>query len=157
MLTYTHTNIHTRIHTYIHTHIHTYIHTYTHIYTYIHEAFLYYQLRRAKKKLLSKERIYIQWRNENFSVVSSSISMPMIPIYCKNLKKSSSLEPHGRWPGNLVCSIGCSSTTMFVQIITIGWPWHILWRGQIWSLMLLYGKKVKQWIFQKLLSSIVWN
>ena len=25
-----------------------------------------------------------------------------------------------------------------------------LWQGQIWSHMLLYGKKVKQWIFQKL-------
>ena len=26
-----------------------------------------------------------------------------------------------------------------------------------WSLMLLYGIKVKQWIFQKLLSSMIWN
>ena len=28
---------------------------------------------------------------------------------------------------------------------------------QIWSFMLLYGQKVKQWIFQKLLSSVIWN
>ena len=28
-------------------------------------------------------------------------------------------------------------------------------QGQIWSFMLLYGKKVKQWIFQKLLSSMI--
>ena len=27
------------------------------------------------------------------------------------------------------------------------WHWPILRHGQIWSLMLLYGKKVKQWIF----------
>ena len=33
----------------------------------------------------------------------------------------------------------------------------ILQQGQIWSLMLLYGKKVKQWIFQKLLSSMIWT
>ena len=29
--------------------------------------------------------------------------------------------------------------------------WPILQQGQILSLMLLYGKKVKQWIFQELL------
>ena len=32
-----------------------------------------------------------------------------------------------------------------------GLTWPILRQGQICSLMLLYGKKVKQWIFQKLL------
>ena len=36
----------------------------------------------------------------------------------KNLKKSSSLEPKGWWPQNLVCSIGRSSTTKFVQMMT---------------------------------------
>ena len=88
-------------HTYIHAYIHTHIHTYTHIYTYIHEAFLYYQLkyepkrlRRAKKKLLSKERIYIQWRTRISQWWAPLSSMPMIPIYCKNLKESSSPEPH---------------------------------------------------------------
>ena len=39
----------------------------------------------------------------------------------------------------------------FIQIMTLDWPWPILGQGQIWSLMLLYGKRVKQWIFQKLL------
>ena len=48
-----------------------------------------------------------------------------------------SLEPKGRWPWNLVCSIGCSSTTKFDPMMTLGWPWPILWQGQIWSLMLL--------------------
>ena len=83
--------------------------------------------------------------------------MASMPIYSKNLKKSSSPEPKGWWPWNLVCSIGYSSTTKFLQMMTLGWPWPILWQGQIWSLMLLYGKKVKQWIFQKLLSSMIWN
>ena len=74
--------------------------------------------------------------------------MAAMPIYCKNLKKSSCLEPKGRWPWKLVCSIGYSSTTKFVQMITLGWPWLILRQSQSWSLMLLYGKKGKQWIFQ---------
>ena len=34
--------------------------------------------------------------------------MAATPIYGKNLKKSSSPEPAGRFPGNLVCSIGDS-------------------------------------------------
>ena len=72
--------------------------------------------------------------------------MAAMPIYGKNLKKSSFLEPKGWWPWNLVFSIG------FAQMMTLGWPWPILLQGQIWSLMLLYGKKVKQWIFLKLLT-----
>ena len=35
-------------------------------------------------------------------------------------------RPKGRWPWKLVCSIGCSNTTKFVQIMTLGWPWPIL-------------------------------
>ena len=27
------------------------------------------------------------------------------------------------------------------QMMTLGWPWPILRQGQIWSIMLLYGKK----------------
>ena len=77
--------------------------------------------------------------------------MAAMPIYGKNLKKSSSLEPKGQWPWNLVCKIGCLSTTKFAQMMTLSWPWPILRQGQIWFLMLLYGKTVKKWIFQKLL------
>ena len=68
---------------------------------------------------------------------------PYMPVYSKNLKKFSSLEPKGRWPWNLVYSIGYSSTTKFLQMMTLGWPWPILWQGQIWSLMLLYWEKGK--------------
>ena len=82
------------------------------------------------------------------------IKMAAMPIYGKNVKKSSTLELKGRWPWNLVCIVGCSSTTKFAQMMTLSWRWPILRQGQIWSLMLLYGKKVKQWIFQKLLSMI---
>ena len=58
-----------------------------------------------------------------------------MPIYAKNLKKPSFPEPKGRWPWNLVCSIGCTSTANFVQIISSSWPWPILRQDQIWSLL----------------------
>ena len=83
--------------------------------------------------------------------------MATMPIYGKNFKKSSPPEPNIQWPWNLVCSIGCSSTTKLIQMMTLGGPLSILWQGQIWSLTLLYRKQVKQWIFQKLLSSVIWN
>ena len=67
---------------------------------------------------------------------------PPWPYLVKTKKKSSS-EPKGQWPWILVCIIGCLSTTKFAQMMTLGWPWHILWQGQIWSLMLLYGEKGK--------------
>ena len=74
-------------------------------------------------------------------------NMAAMPIYGKNLKKSSSPEPIDRWPWNLVCSIVYASTTKGVQIITLGWPWHILRQGQIWWHRLLCGKKWKSFIF----------
>ena len=33
--------------------------------------------------------------------------------------------------------------------MTLGWPWPILWQGQILSFMLLYGKKVKRMDFSE--------
>ena len=74
--------------------------------------------------------------------------MATMPIYGKNIKKSSP-EPKGRWPWNLVCSIGYSGTTKYVQMMTLGWPWPILRQGQIWSLMLLYGEKGKTMDFSE--------
>ena len=73
-------------------------------------------------------------------------NMAAMPIYGKNLKKSSP-EPIYRWPWNFVCSIVNASTTKIVQIITLGWPWHILRQGQIWWHRLLYGKNWKLFIF----------
>ena len=80
------------------------------------------------------------------------ISMAAMSIYGRNFKKYSSLEPKRWWPWKLVCSIGYSSSTKFVQMMTLGWHWPILRQR-----MLLYGKKVKQWIFQKLLLSVITN
>ena len=38
-------------------------------------------------------------------------NMATMPIYGKNLKKSTSPEAIDRWPWNLVCSIAYASTT----------------------------------------------
>ena len=74
-------------------------------------------------------------------------SMAAMPIYGKNLKKSSSPEAVGRWPWKLVWSIVYASTTKIFQIMTLGWTWPILRQGQIRSHRLLYGKKWKLLFF----------
>ena len=56
-------------------------------------------------------------------------NMAAMPIYSKNLKKSSFPEAKDQWPWNLVCSIVYASTTKVVQIMTLGWPWPILHEG----------------------------
>ena len=71
-------------------------------------------------------------------------NMAVMPIYGKNLKKTSFPEPIDPWPWNLVCIIVYASTTKIVQIMTLGWPWPILHQGLIWG-------KVKIIIFWKLL------
>ena len=43
-----------------------------------------------------------------------------MPIYGKNLQKSSSSEPIDRWPWNVVCSIRYLSTPKTVQMMTLG-------------------------------------
>ena len=50
-------------------------------------------------------------------------NMAAMPIYGKNLKKSSSPEPVDRLPCNLVCSIVYASTAKIVKIIMLGWPY----------------------------------
>ena len=47
--------------------------------------------------------------------------MATTPIYCKNPKISSSLEPKGQWPWDLVCSIGDVGPTKFAQMMNIGY------------------------------------
>ena len=51
--------------------------------------------------------------------LSHMTNMAAMPIYDKNLKKSSSPEPIDRWPWNLVCSIVYGSTTKLFKL----WPW----------------------------------
>ena len=57
-------------------------------------------------------------------------NMAAMPIYSKNLIKSSSPEPIYPWPWNLVCSIIYVSITKVVQIKSLVWPWSILRQGQ---------------------------
>ena len=75
-------------------------------------------------------------------------NMAAMPIHGKNVKNFS-LEPKVWWPRKLVCSIGYSSTTKFVQMMTLGWPWPFLQPCQIWSIMLLYGEKGKTMDFSE--------
>ena len=69
--------------------------------------------------------------------------MAAAPIYGKNPLKSSSPEPEGRWPWDLVWNIGDVGPTKFVQIhvMILGWPWPTLRQGQICFQMHL------NWIF----------
>ena len=46
--------------------------------------------------------------------------MATTPIYGKTLLMSSSLEPKGQWPWDLVCSIGDMGPTRFAQMINLG-------------------------------------
>ena len=46
-------------------------------------------------------------------------NMAAMPIYGKNLKKSSSKEPNDRWPWNLVCSLRYLNSTKIVQMMTL--------------------------------------
>ena len=52
-------------------------------------------------------------------------NMAVMPIYGKNLKKSSAPEAIDRWPWNLVCSIFYASSTKSIQIMSLGWTWPI--------------------------------
>ena len=55
------------------------------------------------------------------------IKMATMPIYMvKTLKIFSAPESNGQWPWNFICSIRCPSTTKFVQMMTLDWPWLIL-------------------------------
>ena len=74
---------------------------------------------------------------------------PPCPYMVKTLKNL--LWNQGRWPWNLVCSIRCSSTTKFVQMMTLGWPWPILRQGQRtycnFVLQCTYGKgNFRRWM-----------
>ena len=49
--------------------------------------------------------------------------MANMPIYGKNPLKTSSPEPEGWLPWDLVWSIGDVGPTKFVQMMILGWPW----------------------------------
>ena len=70
------------------------------------------------KPIEAKFYVEPQW-NSVTKVCSNGLGhttkMADMPIYDINMKNYSSLEPICRWPLKLVCSIGYSSTTNFVQ------------------------------------------
>ena len=102
------------------------------------------------RNLLDRLKPNFMW---SFSVMGERKSVQMVhvtwprwppfTIYGKNMKNSSSLEPKDLWPWKFVCSIGYSSTTKFIQMMTLGWPWSILWLSQIWSPILFAWEKLK--------------
>ena len=49
--------------------------------------------------------------------------MADMPINGKNSLNSSSAEPEGWWPWDLVCNIWDVGPTKFVQMMILGWPW----------------------------------
>ena len=85
------------------------------------------------------------------------VKMAKMPIYDKNLKKSFSPKQLGWLPWNFVCSIRWLSSTKFVQMVTLGWPWPIFRECQICSLWLLNREKVKHCIFPKQWYSVIWK
>ena len=48
-----------------------------------------------------------------------------------------------RKANDLETSYAALSTTKFVQVMALVWPWTILQQGQIWSPTVLYGTKYK--------------
>ena len=71
--------------------------------------------------------------------------MAAMPIYGKNLKKSfGNKRP-------MTLKLRVLKYYQGYSNYDPGLTLTYLRQDQIWSLMLLYGKKVKQWLFQKLL------
>ena len=65
------------------------------------------------------------WWEQNFvqMVLVTWPRWPPRPYMVKTLQKSSSPEPEGRWPWDLIYSIGVVGPTKFVQMMILGWPW----------------------------------
>ena len=81
-------------------------------------------------------------------------NMAAMPIYGKNLKKSSSPEPIDQWPWNLLCSIVYGSTTKVVQIMTLSWPWSIYAKVKFGHIGFCMGKKWKLFIFLETIAAL---
>ena len=81
--------------------------------------------------------------------------MAAMPIYGKNIKKIF----FARTKRPMTLKLGMHHRVLeYCQCCSNDDPELVLTdlrQGQIWSLMFLYGKKVKQWIFQKLLMSMI--
>ena len=64
--------------------------------------------------------------------------MAPTPIYGKNPFKN--LEPKDQWLRGLVCSIWDLGPTKFVQMMTLGWPWHFYSKVKFASWCFYMGK-----------------
>ena len=73
----------------------------------------------------AKFHMALPW-DEGMEVLSNGLGHMTKLAAMEKKKKTSSSEPKGWRPWNLVCSIWYSSTTKFVQMITLGSPRHIL-------------------------------
>ena len=65
-----------------------------------------------------------KWKHDDMMLVTWP-RWPPRPYMVKTLQNHSSPEPAGRFPRHLVCSIGDSSPSQFVQMMTLEWPWPI--------------------------------
>ena len=80
--------------------------------------------------------------------------MADMPIYGKNMKNSFLWNPN-------VDDLEVCMQYRILEYYEVGsnddhgLTLTYLWQDQIWSIMLLYGKKLKQWIFKKLLWSMM--
>ena len=81
-------------------------------------------------------------------------NMAAMPIYGKNLKKSSSPEPIDPWPWNLVCSIMYGSTAKVVQIKSLVWPWPIWHQGQFSHIGFWMGKSENYLFFLEAIAAL---
>ena len=80
-----------------------------------------------------KVKFHMGERNFVQTVLVTWPRWPSCPYMVKTLKKSFSPELKCLWPWNLVCNIGCSSTTKFFSVMTHGWPLPTLRPENYWS------------------------
>ena len=99
-------------------------------------------------KLLDWLILYFMWipygiREYKFVwwVLGLMTKMPDMLIYGKKPFEYILFRAVSRRPWNLICRIGDSGQTIYVEIMILGWPWPILNQGLIVSLWHLYSKK----------------
>ena len=73
----------------------------------------------------------------NINGLCHMTKMAAMSTYGKNLLKSSSLEPKGRWPWNLLCGIGYSSSDPGLTLT------YFTARSKLVPFVFLYGKMLK--------------
>ena len=77
-------------------------------------------------------------KGERMSVQMVQITKSIWPT-CPYMVKSFKLF----FSGTKRPKLGYSSTTKFVQMITLGWHWPILQQSEIWFLLFLFGEMLK--------------